>query len=108
MNVKTAFLYRVIDQLLFVEIPKDYYNDLKNMVCKFDKALYGLKPSPQLWYKRLSSFFLKKLGPTCIKANYSIFITSQGLEEPILSIFVNDIKIIGFKNTRVIVKVQMI
>lgn len=75
MDVKTAFLYRDIDQLLYVELPKGYYKDQEHMVCRLNKALYGLKQSPRLWYERMSSFLLKKLGLSRINANHSIFIT---------------------------------
>ena len=63
MNVKTAFLYSLIDQLVYVEIPQGTETKAnRNMVCKLLKALYGLKQSPHLWYKRLANFFLEKLG----------------------------------------------
>lgn len=64
MDVKTAFLYGLIDQLIYVEIPKGTESESnQNMVCKLLKALYSLKQSPRLWYKVLSTFFLKKFGP---------------------------------------------
>ena len=97
MDVKTAFLYGAIDQLLFVETPKGYYVDYQGMVCKLNKALYGLKQSPRPWYERLSSFLLKKLGLTRINTDYSIFLTRLGLEGPIVITFVDDIKIMGPK-----------
>lgn len=43
MDVKTIFLYGAIDQLLFVEMPKGYYDEYKGMVCRLNKALYSLK-----------------------------------------------------------------
>lgn len=107
INVKTAFLYRAIDQLLFVETPKGYYDDCEDMVCRLNKALYGLKQSPRLWYERLSSFLLEKLGLTRINADYSIFITEQGLKGPVVSTFVDDTKIMGPKDTGVIARVKM-
>ena len=49
MNVKTAFLYRFINQLVYVEIPKSIkIKPNCNLVCKLLKALYGLKQSPRL------------------------------------------------------------
>lgn len=87
-------------------MPKSYYNDIKGIVCKLNKAFYNLKQSLQLWYKQLSFFLLEKLGLICINANHSIFITSQGLEEPVVSTFVDDIKIIGPKNIEVITNIK--
>ena len=46
MDVKIVFLYNLINQLVYVEIPKG--KEIKancNMVCKLLKALYGLKQS---------------------------------------------------------------
>lgn len=107
MDVKTAFLYDLIDQLIYVEIPKGTETEaMKNMVCKLLKALYGLKQSPRLWYERLSVFLLEKLGLSRIHADHSIFISSAGLNGPIVSVFVNDIKIMGMKGSEGIARVK--
>lgn len=48
MNVKTAFLYRLINQLVYVDIPKGTKSASNwNMVYKILKVLYGLKQSPR-------------------------------------------------------------
>lgn len=53
MDVKTAFLYGLIDQLIYVEQSKGTETEAtKNMVCKLLKALYVLKQSSRLWYKQ--------------------------------------------------------
>lgn len=107
MDVKTAFLYGLIDQLIYVEIPKGTETEeTKNMVCKLLKALYGLKQSPRLWYERLSAFLLEKLGLSRIHADHSIFISTAGLKGPIVSVFVDDIKIMGMKESGVIARVK--
>lgn len=107
MDVKTAFLYGLIDQLIYVEQPKGTESEAtKNMVCKLLKALYGLKQSPRLWYERLSSFLLEKLGLSRIHADHSIFISSAGLNGPIVNVFVDDIKIIGMKGSESIARVK--
>lgn len=44
MDVKTAFLYGLVNQLVYVDIPKGSETEAyRNMVCKLLKALYGLK-----------------------------------------------------------------
>lgn len=73
MDVKTAFLYGLINQLIYVEMPKGTEtNATRDMICKLRKALYGLKQSPRLWYERLSSFLHEKLGLRQINADHSI------------------------------------
>lgn len=52
MDVKTAFLYGAIDQPLFVETPKGYYDDYEGMVCKLNKALYGLKSDSHPFFSK--------------------------------------------------------
>lgn len=76
------------------------------MVCKLLKALYGLKQSPRLWYERLSGFLLEKLGLACTHADHSIFITKAGLNGPIVSTFVNDIKIMAPQKSGIIQRVK--
>ena len=107
MDVKTAFLYGLIDQLIYVEIPKGTKSESnRNMVCKLLKAPYGLKKSPRLWYEVLSTFLLEKLGLKRINADHSIFVTEAGLNGPIVSTFVDDIKIMGPKESEMIERVK--
>ncbi len=43
MDIKTAFLYGLINQLVYVDIPKGSETEAnRGMVCKLLKALYGL------------------------------------------------------------------
>ena len=60
MDVATAFLNGVIDQLIYVELPTGFESQGK--VCKLKKSLYGLKQSPRLWYERLADALLERLG----------------------------------------------
>ena len=107
MDVKTAFLYGLIDQLVYVDIPKGSETEAnRNMVCKLLKVLYGLKQSPRLWYERLSGFLLQKLGLSRINADHSIFVTETGLNGPIISTFVDDIKIMAPKGTGIIQRMK--
>lgn len=106
IDIKTAFFYRDIDQLLYVVLPKGYYKDQKHMVCRLNKVLYNLKQSPRLRYKHLSLFLLEKLGLSQINADHSIFIMQDGLKSSIVSIFVDGIKIMGPIRSGVIEKVK--
>lgn len=49
IDIKIAFLYSLIDQLIYVDIPKRFETESnQDMVCKLLKALYNLKQSLQL------------------------------------------------------------
>ena len=100
----TAFLNGLIDQLIYVHMPKGY--DTAGMVCRLNKALYGLEQSPRLWYERLSAFLLSKLGLEKLHADHSIFVTPQGIKGPIDTSFVDDLNIIGPKGSPMITEVK--
>ena len=107
IDIKTAFLYGFIDQLIYVELLKGMETKMnKNMVYMLLKALYNLKQSPRLWYERLSAFFLKRLSLKQTHADYSIFTMNANLDGPIMNTFIDNIKIIGPKGSGVIQKVK--
>lgn len=50
INIKTAFFYSLIDQLIYIEIPKGTKSKaIKNMVYKLLKAFYDFKQSSCFW-----------------------------------------------------------
>lgn len=103
MNVKTVFLYGFINQLVYIKIFKRTETKAnRNMICKLLKVLYGLKQSLRLWYKRFANFFLDKLGLKRINTDHNIFVTKTGLDKPVVSIFVDNIKIMAPKNSEMI------
>lgn len=61
IDIKTAFFYKNINQLLYVKLSKSYYKDLEHMMYRLNKVLFNLKQSPHFWYKYLLSFFFEKL-----------------------------------------------
>ena len=83
LDVVIAFLYGIIDQLIYVQTPKRY--ETPGMICKLNKALYGL-------FK--------------LQADYSIFSTSAGIKGPIVTSFVDDLNIIGPKGSPTITEVK--
>ena len=91
MGVKTAFLNGEIDETIYMEQPENFVTgDLKSMVCKLKKSLYGLKKSPRLWYykfyKIISSFgFVINPADECIYLKYS------GSKYIFLVLYVDDI-----------------
>ena len=54
-DVKTAFLNRILNEEIYMEIPKGVRtSDSQNKVCKLKKALYGLRISPKKWNERFT------------------------------------------------------
>lgn len=108
MDIKIAFLYSLIDQFVYVQIPKRSEDATsKRIVCKLLKALYNLKQVLSIWYKKLSKFLFKRLGLQWINVNHSIFVTFAGINGPIVSTFIDDINIIGTKKSGHIERVNV-
>lgn len=98
INVKMTFLYKIIDQQVYIQISKNLgINANKKMICKLSKTLYSLKQALKLWYKKLFKFLFKKLGLKQINTDYSIFVTLADINCLIISTFFDDIKIMGIK-----------
>ena len=54
-DVKTAFLYGLLDETIFMEQPEGF-TEQEGKVCLLKKSLYGLKQAPRQWNKRFSDF----------------------------------------------------
>eukprot|EP00253_Pinus_taeda_P026005 PITA_26005 len=59
MDVKTAFLNRVIEEEVYIEQPEGFeIFSSKSHVCRLKRALYGLKQAPCAWYTQIDSYFI--------------------------------------------------
>ncbi|CAI7898833.1 unnamed protein product [Closterium sp. NIES-53] len=89
MDVKTAFLYGVVDEEIYMKQPEGYDNG-SGCVCRLNKAIYGLKQAPRCWYARLVEA-LEALGFKASGCDESLF-TTEGEEEKVFLLdYVNDI-----------------
>ena len=92
MDVKSAFLNRILEEEVYIEKPKGFVDENnKYKVYKLHKALYGLKQAPRAWYEWLDKY-LVKIGFERIDDNTNMYIKSEeGKDILILEIFVDDI-----------------
>jgi len=91
MDVKTAFLYGSLEELVFMEQPEGFERG-KDMVWQLIKALYGLKQSPRGWYKELDGA-LKSLGFTRTVSDHSIYVRNNSEGLIIVGVYVDDLTI---------------
>ncbi|CAI7818238.1 unnamed protein product [Closterium sp. NIES-53] len=89
MDVKTAFLYGVVDEEIYMKQP-DGYDDGSGRVCRLNKAIYGLKQAPRCWYARLVEA-LEALGFKVSGCDESLFMTEGEEEKVFLLVYVDDI-----------------
>ena len=67
----------------------------ENLVCKFNKSLYGLKQVPRCWYKRFDSFIMS-LEYNRLNANlYAYFKRGSENDFIILLLYVDDMLVAG-------------
>jgi hypothetical protein len=91
MDVKSAFLNGIINELVFVEQPPRFKDDKKpNHMYKLKKVLYGLKQAPRAWYERLRDFLLSK-GFKMGKVDTTLFTKKIENDLVIVQIYVDDI-----------------
>ncbi|CAI7880950.1 unnamed protein product [Closterium sp. NIES-54] len=89
MDVKTAFLYGVVDEEIYMKQPEGY-DDGSGRVCRLNKAIYGLKQAPRCWYARLVEV-LDALGFKVSGCDESLFMTEGEEEKVFLIVYVDDI-----------------
>ena len=96
LDVSTAFLHSSLEKPVYMEIPEglieltDTPTGLdRSYVCRLKRSLYGLKVSPNLWYKKFSGI-LKKLGFEAYPFQPCIFKWEQGSIYVLLIIYVDD------------------
>ncbi len=89
INVKTAFLYSLIESEVYVNQPHNS-NNRTAKVCQLLQALYGHKRSSRVIYETLPAF-LKSYGMSSLNADLSVD-TKPGLK---IAIFINDLLITG-------------
>ena len=59
MDVKTTFLNGNIDETIYMVQPGNFVSgDLKNMVCKLTKSIYGIKQASHQWYHKFRQVIL--------------------------------------------------
>jgi hypothetical protein len=62
LDVQNAFIHGVLEEEIYMQQPLGYEDkESPHFVCKLDKAIYGVKQAPRVWYSRLSSS-CKSLG----------------------------------------------
>lgn len=100
IDVKVAFWYKLINQLVYIDISKGSELEATwKMVNKLLKDLYSLGQSLSLCYERLSDLFLQKRDLVKFNIDHRFYISVIGLDKPVLSIFLDNIKIMTSKES---------
>jgi len=94
MDVKTAFLYGFLKELVFMTQPEGYIQkSQEHLFCKLHRSLYGLKQAPRAWYSRID-IYLCQLGFKRSVADHGIYVKVYGDVKIILALYVDDLLIL--------------
>jgi hypothetical protein len=101
MYVVTAYLDGSLYSDIYMKVADGIFvlntNIYRNMYCvKLNKSLYGLKQSGRMWYNRLKEFLLNK-DYSNNDDYYCVFIRKSLTGFCIISVYVDDLNIIGTK-----------
>ena len=95
LDVKNAFLYRELDQDIFIEQPHGFSSmEFPDYVCWLKKALYGLKQAPRASYGKIAQY-LDLCGFKSSNADSSLFVKKTSSMCTMLLLYVDDMIIIG-------------
>ncbi|KAK7605374.1 hypothetical protein V9T40_007232 [Parthenolecanium corni] len=90
MDVKNAFLHGELNYDVFIEQPPGFGTG-RNLVCKLNKAIYGLKISPILWNKCINDFLVNELGFRRSEMDACFYSKFNGNNVTLILIYVDDI-----------------
>lgn len=95
MDVTTAFLYAVLEEEVYLEIPEGMFDtEMPGKVLRLLKALYGLKQSPRMWNLHIDKA-LSEFGLHRITADFCVYAAFEGADRVLLGLFVDDMFMIG-------------
>jgi hypothetical protein len=94
-DVKNAFLHGDLEDEVYMDLPPGYTaTSGDEVVCKLQRALYGLKQSPRAWFGRFS-LAMKKYGYQQSHSDHTLFLKRQRGKVTALIIYVDDMIIMG-------------
>jgi hypothetical protein len=94
-DVKTAFLYGDLEELVFMEQPPGFQVDGPGFICRLLKSLYGLKQAPNIWNKTLHAKLLA-MGFERTESDFGLYMLKKNGEVTLLlTVYVDDLLLMG-------------
>ncbi|KAE8698964.1 Alpha-glucan water dikinase [Hibiscus syriacus] len=102
LDVKTTFLNGNLEEEIYMLQPEGFEEkEKKNLVCRLNKSLYGLKQASRCWYKRFDSFIMC-LGYNRLNADPCAYFKRSGDNDfVILLLYVDDMLVAGPKKDHI-------
>lgn len=94
MDVVTAFLHGEIDTEVYMTVPEGMKSMAPpNSVCKLNKALYGLRQAPKLWYLKLHNYLVKDMNFACSPNDPCLYTSLNDPDSTTITVYVDDLLI---------------
>jgi len=94
-DVKNAFLHGDLEEEVYMDVPPGYTAKSETeVVCKLQRALYGLKQSPRAWFGRFN-VAMRKYGYKPSNSDHTLFLKHRLGKVTALIIYVDDMIITG-------------
>jgi hypothetical protein len=94
LDVDTAYLNAALDTDVFLAQPHGYEQEGPNgetLVCRLEKAIYGLRQAGRQWYLHLSNLLINEMGFTRSRPDECLFLKVHNGTTVILGTYVDDI-----------------
>lgn len=98
VDINNAFLNGELTEEIYMEQPPGFEVSGaggQQLVCKLNKALYGLRQAPRVWFHTLKKYLVTQLDFHASKADSSLFIRQSTGNYLLLMVYVDDIVITG-------------
>ena len=93
MDVSVAFLNSDLNENLYMSQPENFSVGNKHMVCKLNKAIYGLKQSSMCWYEEFSKT-LKDMNFTQSETDQCVYTYFSDNLLCIIALYVDDLMLV--------------
>jgi hypothetical protein len=95
MHVKTTFLHGDLKEEIYMKQPEGFVvKGKKELVCKINKSLYGLKQSPRMWYKMFDTYILE-LAFVRRRVDHYVYSKQVGNHFIYVVLYVDDMLLVG-------------
>lgn len=94
IDINNAFFNGLLQEEIYMMQPPGFATSNKSLVCKLNRALYGLKQTPRAWYERLNGALIQ-FGFKSSRCDPSLFTYASGSNLVYALVYVDDIILTG-------------